>query len=60
MSEKMNNSITILVDDELDEAIEKYIKLKRINRSSFIRGLITDKLIEEKIITKEEKNDGIF
>lgn len=59
MSEK---SITILVDSDLDEAIEKYIKLKRINRSSFIRDLITDKLIEEKILKKEEmnKNAGLF
>lgn len=50
----MSEKITILVDPELLKAIKGYCKDNRINRSSFIRSLVTDKLIEEKYIIKEE------
>jgi len=54
MSEE-SYSITFLVDKELNDAIIKYCKIKRVNKSSFIRDLLTDKLIEEKYINKGGK-----
>jgi len=43
----MSKRIIFLVDDQLNEAIEAYTNDKRIQVSSFIRELISNKLIEE-------------
>jgi metal-responsive CopG/Arc/MetJ family transcriptional regulator len=48
--------VAILFDQDLFDIINKYCADNRINRSSFIRGLIVKKLQEEKYINKDEVN----
>ena len=58
--EKKKKSISLLLDNELYDAIILYCKDKRVNKSSFIRGLISDKLLKENYIKKEANKYEFF